>query len=264
MAPHIALSRRLSWSPDTGLREEKDHGLPVVAADSWLVADGEVRAIERHRSRFGRACAERGGLDRRTLDGFWADMVAALPRQGDWFPRVELTGGERPRLDLLLRPAPTRGTRVRVLCWDGADPREHPRVKGPDLSALAEVREQAIRGGADDALLTTESGVLTESTTSALLWWEGDDLCVPSPDLDVLPSVTAGLLVEHAHDLGVAVRPRNATPSRLHGCETWLVNALHGIRVVTEWVGSPVRPGAERRAQRWRAHLDALRRPLPW
>lgn len=264
MAANIALARRLAWSPGTGLREENEHGLPLLAADSWLVADGEVRALDRHRSRFARACAEQGGLDPRTFDGFWADVVAALPRQGDWFPRVELVRGERPRLGLLLRPAPARGTRIRVLCWDGPDPRRHPRVKGPDLSALAEVRERAIRSGADDALLTTDDGVLTESTTSALLWWEGDDLCVPPPDLDVLPSVTAGLIVEHARELGVAVRHRRATPSRLDGRETWLVNALHGIRVVTEWVGAPVRAGAGQRAPQWRARLDALRRPLPW
>jgi hypothetical protein len=40
------------------------------------------------------------------------------------------------------------------------------------------------------------------------------------------------------------------------------VNALHGIRIVTEWVDGPQlaeRPG---RLNSWQARLDALRKPI--
>lgn len=255
--------RRFYWEPGLGLREGSEHRSRVLAADSWFVLDGTVRAIDRHRSRFGRACAEQGGPDQETVDRFWKDVVGALPRQGDWFPKVELLGRTRPRLSLLIRTAPVRGSQLRVLPLLGSDNRKQPRLKGPDLDLLAATRAHAVRSGADEALLTTPSGLVIESTTSALLWWDGEDLCVPSPRLRVLPSVTASLLVERAHDLGVRVRPRTVPLQRLDGCETWLVNALHGIRVVSAWTGSPVRPGKARRAAQWNGFLDALRQPLP-
>ncbi|WP_017597616.1 aminotransferase class IV [Nocardiopsis lucentensis] len=254
-----ATHTRLYWNPDIGLRPGDTPRTGLLAADSWLVTDGAARAVERHRDRFARACVA-AGVSRLTTECFWEEALAAIPPHGDWFPRAELrTDG---RLAFLLRAAPPRGTGLRVLVWPGPDPRTRPRVKGPDLERLAGVRQGAVRAGADEALLCTGSDLLVESTTSALLWWEGDTLCLPSQRLRVLPSVTAALLVERARELGIRVRQRHARPQTLDERETWLVNALHGIRTVTEWTGSSLRPGAAERAPAWRAHLESLRLPL--
>ncbi|MEU6350082.1 hypothetical protein ABZ896_12215, partial [Streptomyces sp. NPDC047072] len=78
---------------------------PLLVADSWLVRDGQVRALERHRERFLRACGECDGPPLRRLLEFWQDMTAALPRTGEWFPRVEL-GADAKELRLLIRQAP--------------------------------------------------------------------------------------------------------------------------------------------------------------
>lgn len=207
---------RLVWDWEDGLHGETETAGELLAADSWLVENGVMRGADHHLARFARACADRAGIRGRSTEEFWDLVLAALPRAGAWFPRVELRRDGGPRLGVLVRPAPARGDRLRVLPWDGPDPRRSPRTKGPDIPALERVRRAAVGRGADDALLCTPEGLVVESTTSALLWWEGDDLCLPSPALRLMPSVTSALLVELARRKGVAVRGRRAQIGRAH------------------------------------------------
>ncbi|MFP8961059.1 aminotransferase class IV [Streptomyces nanhaiensis] len=262
-----------------GLRElggrEADARPALLAADSWLVADGGVRALDRHRQRFTATCAETAGVSLRLLDAFWTAVVALLPRDpGPWFPRVELEraapgapadtvqpGGHR--LLYRLRPAPVLGASARVWGLAVPDPRRAPRHKGPDLDALAAVRRRAAEAGADEALLVSPDGVVVEAANSSLLWWEGDVLCHPAAELPALPGVTALLLTEHAKRSGVEVRPCRRRLSALAGREVWVVNALHGLRPVTAWVDSLLPAGEPVRAAGWRAWLSGLRTPLP-
>lgn len=232
-------------------------GGPLLAADSWLVADGVTRERERHYDRFAASCRQRAGLTAGGLDPFWGAVCAILPRAGRWFPRVELSGDPgQPRLSLRIRPAPPRALTARVWVYDGPDPRRFPRCKGPDLPALAALRGRAIAAGADDALLTTAEGFLLEAAHAGVLWWETDTLCLPEAGFPVLPSVTAALIRERAAGLGAGVRRVRRRPHELDGCEIWLVNALHGIRPVTAIVGAPARPGPASRAAQWRQWLD--------
>ncbi|WP_055524050.1 aminotransferase class IV [Streptomyces graminilatus] len=263
----------LTWSPRRGLTapDAPDSygrvptvGERLAVADSWLLREGRVRALGRHRERFLRACADSGGPSPRQLVDFWQDMTAALPRTGDWFPRVEL-GAESRELRLLLRPAPPLGTGVRLWAAGQSDPRTVPRRKGPDLDILARVRQRAATEGADEAVLVAPSGVILEGATTSLLWWEDDTLCLPSPQLPVLAGVTTALIQEHAQRTGIRVAHRERTLTDLADREVWLVNALHGIRPVTEWTGStepPIRAGHAMRAPEWRNWLEDLPEPL--
>jgi len=254
------------WSPARGLTpatEATAVTAPLLVADSWLVRDGRVRGLERHRERFLRACGEVGGPPLRRLLEFWRDMTDALPRTGEWFPRVELGAGS-PQLRLLLRPAPPLGTGVRVWAAGQSDPRTVPRRKGPDLAALAGVRERAGGAGAEEAVLVTPSGYVLEAATASVLWWEDDTLCLPPPRLPVLPGVTVALVQERARREGVRVAHRERAVAELEGREVWLVNALHGIRPVTGWTGGGSKKAAPTdRAQEWRAWLDGIMEPLP-
>ncbi|MBT2472562.1 aminotransferase class IV [Streptomyces sp. ISL-66] len=247
----------------------------LLAADSWLVADGRVRALDRHRRRFTATCAGTGDVPEGLLEAFWTAMTALLPREGGpWFPRVELerAAADAPpdtvlpgghRLLYRLRPAPARGTSARVWGLAVCDPRGTPRHKGPDLDALAAVRGKAAAADADEALLVTADGVVLEAANSSLLWWEGDVLCHPAADLPVLPGVTASLLLEHAVRTGVEVRPCRRRLSALAGREVWVTNALHGLRPVTAWTGGSLPAGEPVRAAAWQAWLDGLAEPLP-
>jgi branched-subunit amino acid aminotransferase/4-amino-4-deoxychorismate lyase len=264
-----------AWSPARGLTpvaEPAAASAPLLVADSWLVRDGTVRGLERHRERFLRACGEVDGPPSRRLLEFWRDMTDALPRTGEWFPRVELAPGAQ-ELRLLLRHAPPLGTGVRAWGAGQPDPRTVPRRKGPDLAALARVRERAGGAGAQEAVLVTPSGCVLEAATASVLWWEDDTLCLPPPRLPVLPGVTVALVQERARREGIPVAHRERTVAELESREVWLVNALHGIRPVTEWTGGPSRTaptkraptkrGPAKRAPEWRTWLDGIMEPLP-
>jgi branched-subunit amino acid aminotransferase/4-amino-4-deoxychorismate lyase len=260
------------WSPARGLTPATEVTASLLVADSWLVRDGKVRGLERHRERFLRACGEVGGPPMRRLLEFWRDMTDALPRTGEWFPRVELAPGAQ-ELRLLLRHAPPLGTGVRVWAAGQSDPRTVPRRKGPDLAALARVRERACGAGAQEAVLVAPSGCVLEAATASVLWWEEDTLCLPPPRLPVLPGVTVALVQERARREGIPVAHRERTVAELESREVWLVNALHGIRPVTEWTGgpsraaptkrAPVRRPPVKRAPEWRTWLDDAMEPLP-
>lgn len=246
------------------VREEPgESGGPIEVADSWLVRDGCTLGFDLHRARFD-AWVERcspGAVP--DLDGFWRAVGAAIPREGDWFPRVESTpapGG--PGLRLRLRAAPERSVSVVVASHDGVDPRTRPLVKGPDLASLGCVRAAANARGADEAIILSPEGYVVEGAYSAMLWWRGDTLCCPSADLERVDSVTARIVITIAAALGIEVLRESAVPEDLDGLEIWAVSALHGIRIVTGWIDGP-RPAEEPgRLQAWRDRLGKLSRPL--
>lgn len=254
----------------------------VEAADSWLVDDGRAFAPALHRERFLAAAEERGrgleGFDASALERFWNAALDSIPTTGRWFPRVELQS--RAGAAVLVfreRTAPPAGRSLVLADYAGADPRRVPHVKGPDLAALVAVRSAAQSVGADEGVLRTPEGYIIEGGTTSLVWWRGDILVAPPegpewPDFDRVPSVTARTLFGLAGALGVETHREPVTPSELEGTEVWALNALHGIRIVTEWRGAGW-SGPERNAglqlaelpgrlALWRDRRAALLHPL--
>lgn len=235
----------------------------IEAADSWLVSDGRALALDLHRTRF-MTSIPRHRYTQTDPGAFWDAAIAAIPRDGDWFPRVELhsrLGG--PWLLFRLRSAPERARSAVLATHAGADPRTMPGVKGPDLERLLAVRTAVQKQGADDAVILSPDGYVVDGATSALLWWRGDILCGPPADLDRVDSVTARSVLTLARALGFDTHEEAVTPTELAGVELWAVNALHGIRIVTSWVGGVALAEQPGRLTTWRARLDALRRALP-
>jgi branched-subunit amino acid aminotransferase/4-amino-4-deoxychorismate lyase len=227
----------------------------LLAADSWLVVDGRVRAVERHWARFSATCGEHG-VEPEALAAFRARVERALPGRGRWFPRVELR--EDGELVLTVRPAPPREPTVVAWIADVPDPRRAPRRKGPDLERLAALRERAAARGAGEAVLADADGRLLEGAFTSLLWWEGETLYVVPDDAPILPGVTRALLIELARGRDTPVAQRRPEPQELAGRETWLVSALHGIRVVTGWAEGGPAAGDAPRAAEWQRLLDAI------
>jgi len=227
----------------------------LLAADSWLVADGRVRAVERHWARFTATCRKHG-VEPEALAALRASVERALPAGGRWFPRVELRAdGE---LAFQLRAAPPREATVVAWIADVPDPRRAPRHKGPDLERLAALRERAAAHGAGEAVLSDADGRLLEGAFTSLLWWEGETLCAVPDDAPILPGVTRALLIELARERDIPVVQSRPAPGELAGSETWLVSALHGIRVVTRWTDDGPRAGEAPRADAWQRLLDDL------
>ncbi len=227
----------------------------LLAADSWLVDDGRVRALERHWARFEATCRAHGA-EPDALAELRAAVARAVPPRGCWFPRVELRAdGE---LAFRVRPAPARAPTVVAWVADIADPRREPRRKGPDLERLAALRERAAEHGAGEAVIADGEGRLIEGAFTSLLWWDGETLCAVPDDAPILPGVTRALLLELARERGTPVAHRRPRPHELAERETWLVSALHGIRAVTGWSDGGPPAGGAPRAGGWQRLLDGL------
>ena len=231
----------------------------IVAADSWLVTEGNALALDAHHARF------LSSIPGTELDAaaFWDAAIALIPREGDWFPRVEWQRSELggARLIFRLRSAPERRRSVRLATWPGDDPRSAPLVKGPDLESLLRIRT-SVQPGADEAVLLSPDGYVAEGATTALLWWRGEILCGPPADLDWLPSVTARSVLTLATALGFETYEEAVTPTELDGTELWALNALHGIRIATKWIDGPGLAEKPGRLAQWRTRLGALRKPI--
>ncbi len=228
---------------------------PLVV-DSWLVEGGAVRGLDRHFGRFRAAATGTAGVPAAAVDDFLAAVPARLPDRGSWFPRVEAWPGQR--LALWVRPAPRRAATTRLWVPPEPDPRRLPGVKGPDLGALAALRERAIHAGADDAVLWAPGGTALESAHAALLWWQDGALCRPIGP--ALPSVTVTLVEDIARQHGIPLRRGPCAVDELPDRPAWTANALHGLRQVE---GPSLPEYAGRPFAWWRAALAATARPLP-
>ncbi len=237
----------------------------VAVADSWYVETGSVLALPLHRERFLRNVLRSHPDLSAEASAVWDASLAAIPRDGQWFPRIELqlaSSGARSFV-FRLRSAPDRTTRVVVATNPGADPRSQPTVKGPDLDAMLRARTAVQPRGAGEAVILSPEGFVVEGAYSALAWWEHDTMVMPAVELERIDSVTARSVQTLATALGVRVEHRFATPTDLDGREVWSLSALHGIRIVTEWVDGPSVAELPGRLALWRARLDRLRSPLP-
>jgi hypothetical protein len=230
----------------------------VQVADSWLVSEGRTLALGLHRSRFLGSVTMPADASE-----FWDAAVAAIPRSGDWFPRVELQSRSgAAQLVFRLRGAPTRTRSVVVATHAGADPRTRPLVKGPDLESMLRARTAVQPLGAEEAVILSPDGYVVEGAYSAMVWWRGSILCAPALDLERVDSVTARSLMGLATALGTEIYHEAVTPAELDGTELWALSALHGPRIVTSWVDGPGLAELPGRLEQWRTRLGALRHPI--
>ncbi|MEH6781694.1 MAG: aminotransferase class IV [Rhodoglobus sp.] len=229
---------------------------PMTVADSWLVSAGSVVGLALHRQRFLDAVP---AAERETAESFFAAAVAALPRAGIWFPRVELRGAE---FFLRLRANPELRRSATAVTVQDDDPRTQPSVKGPDLVAMGELQAAARDRGADEAILLTDEGYVIEGAYSAILWWRGEILCGPPAEFERIDSVTSRSVLTLARALGLDTHEEAVTPAELAGTEVWAVNALHGIRIIARWVDGPELAEKPGRLEQWRTRMAALARQL--
>ena len=225
----------------------------IVVADSWRVVDGKVRALGLHRDRFLSTATE-------DAESFWDAAIDAIPRSGDWFPRVEQhsTG----RLVFRLRSTPETSRSAVLASWGGEDPRTEPAIKGPDLESLLRIRTAVQSEGATEAVILSPDGYVVDGAYSALLWWRGEILCGPPREFERVDSVTSRSVLTLATALGLDTHEEAVTPTELDGTELWVLSALHGIRIATGWVDGPQLAEKPGRLAAWQSRLDALRRAL--
>jgi branched-subunit amino acid aminotransferase/4-amino-4-deoxychorismate lyase len=235
------------------LRPATGPALGLFVADSFLIRDGAVVAPELHRGRFLRD-ADTQGMVHAPI-AFVDAAFAALPASGLWFPRLDLT--ERGELEVWIRPAPPLGPTV-TLWTSPHDPRTEPGIKGPDIPALAELREGAHEAGADEAVIVDAAGFLADGATTCFVWWRGDILYTQpisagggSRPANRVSSVTVDVVRQMAVEAGLDIREEEIRPIDLARVNLWALNALHGIRGVTEWHAGPELSLDDDRLEAW-------------
>jgi branched-subunit amino acid aminotransferase/4-amino-4-deoxychorismate lyase len=246
---------RYRWN-GSELRPAEGATLALLVADSFLIRDGGVVAPELHRTRFLHDADSQGMVNAPTA--FVDAAFAALPASGLWFPRFDLT--ERGELEVWVRPAPARGDTV-TLWTSPDDPRTQPGIKGPDIPALAELRERAHEAGADEAVMLDSDGCVADGATTCFVWWRHDVLYTPpiNDSGTVAPakrvsSVTVDVVRQMASEAGVDVRYEEFAPADVVGQDLWALNALHGIRGVSVWNDGPTLSSDTDRLREWQTH----------
>ena len=199
--------------------------------DSFLLADGVVSGLGLHIARFVRSVS--GFVSLGVSAAELEPMVwECLPQVGEWFPRLECHAVDRGdagacAVYLRVRPAPARRAATRLWVPAELDPRERPEIKGWDLPALTDMRAEAVRQGADDALLlAAATGDAIETTTGVLVAWVGDHLV--TADAGVLPSVTWRRTIVGVRAAGIRVVSGAVSVDELRLLPCAVGNALHG------------------------------------
>lgn len=258
-----------------------------------------VRGWDRHRARFSEAVKEtvnrltRAGtisaddtaqFSPERIEQFLTESAAAISGYGEGMPRLELllTSAEsesshgkavpvktaasgkaalaKLSLNCNLRPLPPLQNTQAIVATRALTADEYrgdPHTKGPNITLFKELTEEA--GG--EVLLLTGEGDVLETTTAAVLWWSGETLCQVRNSRRV-PSVTEQIVAECVGQLGYKTARATVTPAALAAHEVWVVNALHGIRPVTQLGGAVTVPVKEARLERIRQALETTWQPL--
>lgn len=213
----------------------------TLVADSWRVESGHAVALERHRDRFFTS-ARQQGLQSAHLSSFWDSVIEAIPREGSWFPRVEVVatpGG--PTLRYRERPAPEWLAEA-VVAQAEIDPRTQPLTKGPDLEVLMALRRSVAQAGATEALIVSPDGAIIEGAYSTIVVIPpgGEELRIVPRSVPRIPSVTEAVIIDIAGTRGMRVVEAPLALAGLEGSDLWVLSALHGIRIATDFPGGPV------------------------
>lgn len=232
--------RKYAWHGSFVERDFPDGPLDVV--DSWRHSSGRANGLEAHLTRFARAAGP--------LPAGFVDAMLPLLQDDELFPRIALSQGLL-LLDVRPAPAPRPSTALTYVAAD--DPRTRPEVKGPDFAAFRSYRDSYQVAGTDDTVIVDAQGAMLETTTGALVMWDGDTLCLP--DGVRLPSITLGQVTTRAQQLGLRVERRRLFPELANDHPLWFLNSLHGVSPVSELhLGTRVlTPPAHPDIDAWRA-----------
>lgn len=103
------------------------------------------------------------------------------------------------------------------------------RVKTTDRDVFDRARAEARAAGADEGLLLTKDGYVAEGTLFAIGWIDTGRVRLPSLDLDILPSVGRGRVIEVATALGLPVEEGRYQLADLQGRAVFATTATRGV-----------------------------------
>ena len=233
-----------------------------AAFETLRVYDGRAFALADHLDRLAQS-AERLELppvDHEALTEL-AQAALAAAATADCALRFYWTGGRegegRATGICLVSPIPDgfdalRERGLRVVSLDlGVDVASRARspwllggVKSTSYAVNIAARSEAVRRGADDALLLASDGTVLEGATSNAWWRTGGTLRTPSLDLGILAGVTRTHLLASAADVGLTVEEGSwRLPELLAADEVLLSSSLREVVPVVDVDGQPIGTG---------------------
>jgi branched-chain amino acid aminotransferase len=227
--------------------------------ETLRVYGGEVFEFESHAERFARslrtldfdeAMPPVDDLEQRVLD------TVAANDFDDAYARVSMTRGVQdakltpqspvdPTITVIVSELPRGGTGGEAVWDDPATLRtvETRRIPSQSVPATAKTHNYLngilarleLRGrDADEVIMADVEGYLTEGATSNLFFVDGGTIKTPDTDLDLLPGVTRGVVLDIAREEGLPVETgQYAIPDLREADEVFATNTTWEIRPVT-------------------------------
>jgi branched-chain amino acid aminotransferase len=225
---------------------QKEHARVSVFDHGFLYGDGVYETLrayegriflwERHMARLRRSC-ELIGLGLPIRDQAWIPIIAELlVRNGlqDAGLRLTVSRGEGELgIDPSLCPNPTIVVMAKPVAtytyqqWEQgkvlhlSSVRRNPELaQPPQIKALSFLnnilaKKEAVRVGADDALMLNMEGYLSECTTSNIFFVKNQQLYTPAVDCGILKGITRDVVIELADKLEVCVEEGRYTMEQL-------------------------------------------------
>jgi branched-subunit amino acid aminotransferase/4-amino-4-deoxychorismate lyase len=188
--------------------------------ETLRVREGAIPLLERHLARLAASCAALGMAP--PAPGL-AERLAPHRAAGDVVVRVTLDArGERIEARALPEPGPMR------IVFSGTRHQPYPH-KTTDRAVFDLARSRVVPYRAEEAILLTADGRLAEGCVTSVFFWHGSELCTPSLDVGILPSIGRARVIEVARDLGITVREGRFARAEAEGLPLFLVNSVRGV-----------------------------------
>ena len=241
---------------------QKEHARISVFDHGFLYGDGVYETLrvyegriflwERHMARLRRSC-ELIALDLPMRDEAWIPIIAELlVRNGlqDAGLRLTVSRGEGELgIDPSLCPNPTIVVMAKPVVTYTDQQREQGKVlhlssvrRNPELAQSPQIKalsflnnilakQEAVRAGADDALMLNMDGYLSECTTSNIFFVKHRELYTPAVDCGILKGITRDVVIEIADKLEVCVEEGRYTMEQLRQADECFITNT-GIEIM--------------------------------
>ena len=174
------------------------------------------------------------------LQGRVDDTIAAHPelKHAEAYIRILVTRGvgdlsynpaatPTPSLVIIVKPFPaqpertfSQGIRLALVSVRRNHPQAlNPMIKSNNLINNALAMQEALRQGADEALMQNQAGELVECAQSNFFVVRDGGLWTPPLSAGLLPGITREFVLELASELGIAGREARLTPADLEGVD---------------------------------------------
>ena len=148
-----------------------------------------------------------------------------------------------PTLVIIVKPFPapaehtfTKGVRVSLVSIRRNHPEAlNPAIKSNNLLNNALAMQEALRHGADEALMLNQSGHIVECSQSNFFIVKGGRLRTAPLDAGLLPGITREFVIGLARDLGIGVDQTDYTPAEVEAADEAFITGT--TREVTPVVG---------------------------